>query len=420
VEEGIFDKVEVYFLIVGHTHGSIDQYFSVLSSRIYSSDFICSPLALQHLFATIDDESVNPTGKSWVRRGKTTEKSVPLGVHKLSLIFDTKEALKPLINMNIKYYSIPHCFLFHKFGGIAIMQYSIYSSGQWLPRMPETMTEMNISQQLSIKLQHFDLVGGEQRFLVECGAENSGQTGHSVLSHQHQKAVAVLSTLSDLADALKGLEIEVVKTAVEETDEYEHSLLDELHKSKEAQLLLKEHEDELRTEIARHVLKHNTAKCGFIAWLKPHVSRRLDPEPLNLLPALRYLMDNEEYESTGHDIYDLFGQDVDVQYSKIMDLLFAPNTAAYDKSVCLLSLPAFSTLKELYRDKLLTVDYTAFVKAALPMISTAQMVIQDVMDRRIKTSNNYDFNFKQFVLSRQEIVYYYHRLTVKGICLTLL
>ena len=36
VENGYFDVLEVNFLIVGHTHSSIDQYFSVLSKAISS------------------------------------------------------------------------------------------------------------------------------------------------------------------------------------------------------------------------------------------------------------------------------------------------------------------------------------------------------------------------------------------------
>ena len=41
VELKVFDEILVNFLIVGHTHTSIDQYFSVLSSRkIFESSFI--------------------------------------------------------------------------------------------------------------------------------------------------------------------------------------------------------------------------------------------------------------------------------------------------------------------------------------------------------------------------------------------
>ena len=39
----------INFLIVGHTHSSIDQYFSVLSKAIDSAEWIGSPISLQAL-----------------------------------------------------------------------------------------------------------------------------------------------------------------------------------------------------------------------------------------------------------------------------------------------------------------------------------------------------------------------------------
>lgn len=43
---------EVNFLIVGHTHCSLDQFFSVLSRAIKAAEFIPSPAALMELYAT--------------------------------------------------------------------------------------------------------------------------------------------------------------------------------------------------------------------------------------------------------------------------------------------------------------------------------------------------------------------------------
>jgi hypothetical protein len=57
VEKGIYDKIFVNFLIVGHTHASIDQYFSVLSKAIKSSYFIPTPLALRQLLLTAHKDS---------------------------------------------------------------------------------------------------------------------------------------------------------------------------------------------------------------------------------------------------------------------------------------------------------------------------------------------------------------------------
>lgn len=49
VELLVFDSVEVNFLIVGHTHCSIDRLFGIYSNAIRGADFIGSPLALRAL-----------------------------------------------------------------------------------------------------------------------------------------------------------------------------------------------------------------------------------------------------------------------------------------------------------------------------------------------------------------------------------
>jgi hypothetical protein len=49
VESFVFDVIHVNFLIVGHTHSSIDQYFSVLTGSIKDAAYIASPLGLIEL-----------------------------------------------------------------------------------------------------------------------------------------------------------------------------------------------------------------------------------------------------------------------------------------------------------------------------------------------------------------------------------
>jgi hypothetical protein len=51
VEAGYFQTITVGFLIVGHTHASIDKYFSCLRRKISNASFIATPMALQHLYA---------------------------------------------------------------------------------------------------------------------------------------------------------------------------------------------------------------------------------------------------------------------------------------------------------------------------------------------------------------------------------
>ena len=88
IESFVFDRIEVNFLIVGHTHSSIDQYFSVLSTAIHSTDFIASPLSLANLL------SLAHKAKSIGCR--------PSVCRQISVYYDVATALKPFINPKIK------------------------------------------------------------------------------------------------------------------------------------------------------------------------------------------------------------------------------------------------------------------------------------------------------------------------------
>ena len=132
VDKAIFDTVDIFFLIVGHTHASIDQYFSVLSKQIRACDFIGSPLALHALLGR--EKDYNLSGAAWPREdGKAKpHKAKPLIIRKISVIFDLKDRFEKIIDSSIKYYSIPHRFRFEMFNGVATMQYAIYSTRKTL------------------------------------------------------------------------------------------------------------------------------------------------------------------------------------------------------------------------------------------------------------------------------------------------
>ena len=92
VESFIFDRIEVNFLIVGHTHASIDQYFSVLSAAIHSTSFIGSPLSLYQLLEE-------------AHSAKSID-SRPAVVRQISVYYDVAKALKPFINNKLKVYTL--------------------------------------------------------------------------------------------------------------------------------------------------------------------------------------------------------------------------------------------------------------------------------------------------------------------------
>ena len=92
----LFDQIDMNFLIVGHTHASIDQYFSVLAGAIKDANFIASPLSMHHLVSTAHS---NPTMRPMLNK-------------QLEVVYDMDAFFAPFKNKRIKYYSFPHRFRF--------------------------------------------------------------------------------------------------------------------------------------------------------------------------------------------------------------------------------------------------------------------------------------------------------------------
>jgi hypothetical protein len=133
VENHIFDEVLVNFLIVGHTHTSIDQYFSILTRRIREASWIGSPLTFLWLIQHAHNIGFRPSV-----------------VREIAFIYDVTSALSPFINNDVKYYQKPHCFRFRRLGtsGVCFMQYRDFSdlvvpgrdapiTEEWRPRLPD-------------------------------------------------------------------------------------------------------------------------------------------------------------------------------------------------------------------------------------------------------------------------------------------
>jgi hypothetical protein len=96
VELGYFDDIYINFLIVGHTHGPDDQYFSVLSKKLHWARFIGSPLSFEEL----------------LKIAHARPEDRPYLVRRISIIFDMKTALAPFINNSIKYYQVCKATMF--------------------------------------------------------------------------------------------------------------------------------------------------------------------------------------------------------------------------------------------------------------------------------------------------------------------
>lgn len=83
VEEREFDEIQMNYLIVGHTHSSIDQFFSTLSKAIFNADFIGSPLALCSLFQQAVGNRISI-------------------MRQISVFYDFPSAITPFLNKDIK------------------------------------------------------------------------------------------------------------------------------------------------------------------------------------------------------------------------------------------------------------------------------------------------------------------------------
>ena len=155
VELNYFDRVYLNFLIVGHTHGPDDQHFSVLGKKIYWARFIGSPMALDALLA--------------IAHAKPEDR--PYLVRRIKVAFDMKTALDPFLNESIHNYQYPHCFMFERVEGKAIMQYKLFSTfDEWLPKRPATSV---LSQEGRIVVPEHMAVGGVSNFLSHAGFDST-------------------------------------------------------------------------------------------------------------------------------------------------------------------------------------------------------------------------------------------------------
>lgn len=169
VEMGYFDKITVGFLIIGHTHASIDQYFSCLRNLIRKANFIASPLALQHLF------SLEP-------RQSTTKKKKyrpPIKQIQLHYVHDYVTFFEPYRNNDITGYGVPYQFRIYNVLGKAVCQYKQFSDSQeWLPKQPimknQTLEEMH-KENVHIFEDHLSMASkaGQQSFKKYIGLEES-------------------------------------------------------------------------------------------------------------------------------------------------------------------------------------------------------------------------------------------------------
>ena len=97
IERGYYDEIEVFFLIVGHTHNKLDQWFSVLSKAIKGAHFIGSVIALKALYKIAHAEEIDKQ---------------PQLIHQLETYRDWRRLYRPILNSSIKHFQVPHRYKF--------------------------------------------------------------------------------------------------------------------------------------------------------------------------------------------------------------------------------------------------------------------------------------------------------------------
>ena len=315
VQLGHFRKVEVFFLIVGHTHCSIDQYFSSCATEIWNALFIGSPLALEALLARYENER-NFSGKAWKRKGDSEkERAKPLIVRKISVVYDMVSAFKRLTNKKIKYFIIPHCFVFELFCGVCCMQYKMFSTHTTLlPPRPDRNIDISRTASLDIVLEKFAFVGGEESFMNDCGASKIMD-----LTKNNDKIVAAHGLFKKLRECFEKLEADIISATCLQ---FEDEILEETRSSIDQ---LSAIGSNVYNHLSHELSKVSSPTSGLIMWLTPGVALDIVPEPIHLSEIISFLENNYEYVSTGYDIYDLYQLPPDFQYPRAAAFLLKEN-----------------------------------------------------------------------------------------------
>lgn len=92
VELGLFKRINVSFLIVGHTHCLIDQWFSTITKIIKRQRFIGTPLAMENLL--------------YQYQGKKSTFKNPEKQQHVHAVYNIRAMLEPYINENIKWFQV--------------------------------------------------------------------------------------------------------------------------------------------------------------------------------------------------------------------------------------------------------------------------------------------------------------------------
>ena len=278
VEEHFFEIIEVFYLIVGHTHNPLDQWFSVLSKAIRKADFIGSVLALHEIYKLVHKEDTDKTINGAAK------------VIQLETYHDWRAYYDPVRNENIHHYNIPHLFKFERDpqSGVGYMQYQLLSppSGakwvsKWLPPKVSFSFADNEKENLdrtnSIELQKFMIFDGRENVCKALGVPTDATILDVMTSNE--------STRHNIGNALESIQLveRIEKSAIGEMEvrmDIEAGEEEEVNKNI-ASKGIKLTQDMLRY-IDDEMVRNNSVKSANIVWLK----RSRNPDALSTRPDI--------------------------------------------------------------------------------------------------------------------------------------
>ena len=245
IESWSFDEIEIAFLIVGHTHASIDQYFSVISKAIKKAVFIGTPMALLELIRRCHDAS-------WQQRAIIRE---------IKVYYDMKSYFAPYINKKIKYYNLPHLYkVVPSFGHIAICQYKVdCSMPHWNPQQPkDTIKDMDNfiaqSESTSILIPELAAVNGPKNFLQFLGL---GDVSKPLTTDELLGKKTLISKLNEVNTLIPTLEQLSLKSIQQQTER--------MHDEADGVDVKRMYD--FRNDIQRKMMNQNCKTEGYIIWL---------------------------------------------------------------------------------------------------------------------------------------------------------
>lgn len=274
IELEIFDEIRVNFLIVGHTHSNLDQFFSVYSKKIRKSEFIASPLAMQELYNSAHNLTKHPEFEP--RRH---------ALEFLRFTHDWVTFFGPILNKKLKWYKIPHCFRLTRVAGRAICQTQVFSpeddnNQMWTPLQPLRATKIGTREsdyRIDVEVSQFASVQNSNLVLQELGVTAEAVTRdlqddvHAGAGESRtSQAVRNLQAFQDMRNELVQLELNALSAMMNNMD-LQRDEEDDAPADAEAGHQLSESTpsriQQLQQDMQRRMLSFNNKQEGYILWL---------------------------------------------------------------------------------------------------------------------------------------------------------